>query len=63
MEGALLLGIVEGAEFSVMRFQLAPGDVLMLISDGIVEAQDEQANSSALSAFKPCCKNLSRLRT
>ncbi len=42
MEGALPLGMIEQAEFSLMRFQLAPGDTLMLMSDGIAEAQDEQ---------------------
>jgi Stage II sporulation protein E (SpoIIE) len=41
MEGALPLGMIANAEFSVMRFQLAPGDTLMLMSDGIAEAQDE----------------------
>ncbi len=40
MEGALPLGMIAGAEFSVMRFQLAPGDRLLLLSDGVVEAQD-----------------------
>ncbi len=42
MEGALPLGMVESAEFSVMQFQLESGDTLMLMSDGVVEAQDEQ---------------------
>jgi hypothetical protein len=40
MEGALPLGMIEGAVFSVMSFQLNQGDWLMLMSDGIVEAQD-----------------------
>ena len=40
MEGALPLGMIEGAEFSVMRFRLKHGDRLMLISDGIAEATD-----------------------
>ena len=44
MEGALPLGMMEGAEFSVMHFQLAPGDRLMLMSDGVAEAQDEQGH-------------------
>ncbi|MHB1958585.1 MAG: PP2C family protein-serine/threonine phosphatase [Acidobacteriaceae bacterium] len=44
MEGALPLGMVESAEFSVMHFQLAPGDRLMLMSDGVAEAQDEQGH-------------------
>lgn len=38
MEGALPLGMVEGAEFSVMRFQVNEGDRLLLLSDGVVEA-------------------------
>jgi serine phosphatase RsbU (regulator of sigma subunit) len=41
MEGALPLGMIAVAEFSVMHFQLNPGDTLVLMSDGIAEAQDE----------------------
>jgi hypothetical protein len=40
MEGALPLGMVEAAEPSLMRFRLAVGDRLLLMSDGIVEATD-----------------------
>ncbi len=40
MEGALPLGMIEAAEFSVMHFQLKHGDKLMLMSDGIAEATD-----------------------
>ena len=42
VEGALPLGLMASAEFSVMRFQLAPGDRLLLLSDGVVEAKDAQ---------------------
>ena len=42
MEGALPLGMIEDAGFSVMRFQLNPGDKLVLMSDGIAEATDER---------------------
>jgi hypothetical protein len=41
MEGALPLGMLEGAEPSLMRFELKAGDRLVLISDGIAEAMDE----------------------
>ncbi|MES2221205.1 MAG: SpoIIE family protein phosphatase [Acidobacteriota bacterium] len=41
MEGALPLGMTPAAKFSVMHFQLAPGDRLLLMSDGVVEAQDK----------------------
>ena len=40
MEGALPLGMMEGAEFSLMHFQLKPDDKLVLMSDGIAEATD-----------------------
>jgi serine phosphatase RsbU (regulator of sigma subunit) len=41
MEGALPLGMLPEADFTVMHFQLAPGDTLMLMSDGVAEAQNE----------------------
>jgi hypothetical protein len=40
MEGALPLGIISDAEFSIASFDLEHGDSLILMSDGIVEAQD-----------------------
>jgi len=40
MEGALPLGMIEGAEFSVMHFQLKVDDKLVVMSDGIAEATD-----------------------
>jgi hypothetical protein len=42
MEGTVPLGMSLNTEFSIMRFQLEPQDRLMLLSDGVVEAQDEQ---------------------
>jgi serine phosphatase RsbU (regulator of sigma subunit) len=42
MEGALPLGVIDHAEFTVTRFQLQENDRLVLASDGIVEAMDEQ---------------------
>jgi Stage II sporulation protein E (SpoIIE) len=44
IEGALPLGMIEGAESSVMHFQLKPGDRLMLMSDGIAEATDAEGH-------------------
>ncbi|HTX77432.1 MAG TPA: SpoIIE family protein phosphatase [Terracidiphilus sp.] len=41
MDGALPLGMTPTAEFSVMRFQLQPEDRLLLLSDGVAEAQNE----------------------
>jgi serine phosphatase RsbU (regulator of sigma subunit) len=44
MEGALPIGIVADVDFASTTFRLKPGDSLMLMSDGIVEAQDESGN-------------------
>jgi hypothetical protein len=40
MEGALPLGMLPEAVFSVMNFKLAEGDRLVLVSDGIAEARN-----------------------
>jgi len=42
MGGSLPIGVVPGAEFFVSHFTLEPGDTLMLMSDGVAEAQDQQ---------------------
>lgn len=41
MEGSLPLGIIAATEFPVMYFKLKMDDTLMLMSDGIAEAQNE----------------------
>src|SRR5882757_7368971 len=40
IEGALPLGMLPGMEFPITSFQLEPGDSLMIMSDGVVEAQN-----------------------
>ena len=40
MEGALPLGIISDMEFPVVSFKLEQGDTLVLMSDGVAEAQD-----------------------
>jgi sigma-B regulation protein RsbU (phosphoserine phosphatase) len=44
MEGALPLGAILGVDFPVLHFQLAQGDSLMLMSDGIAEAQNAKGS-------------------
>ena len=41
IEGALPLGMLRAPEFSHLRFRLHENDKLILISDGVVEAMDE----------------------
>jgi hypothetical protein len=40
IEGALPLGMLPGMDFPVTSFELEPGDSLMIMSDGVVEAQN-----------------------
>jgi hypothetical protein len=40
MEGALPLGAIPGITFPLRHFKLAEGDALMLMTDGVAEAQD-----------------------
>jgi phosphoserine phosphatase RsbU/P len=44
MEGALPLGAIPGIEFPVLHFKLTEGDELMLMTDGVAEAQDGDGN-------------------
>jgi serine phosphatase RsbU (regulator of sigma subunit) len=44
IEGALPLGMIESAEFSVLNFTLQPGDRLVIVSDGVVEARDAKGD-------------------
>jgi serine/threonine protein phosphatase PrpC len=44
IEGALPLGMKDGAEISVMRFNLKESDRLVLLPDGIVEATDAEGH-------------------
>ncbi|MGD0629709.1 MAG: SpoIIE family protein phosphatase [Terracidiphilus sp.] len=40
IEGALPLGAVQGIDFPVLHFRLGKGDTLMLMTDGVAEAQN-----------------------
>lgn len=42
VEGSLPLGALPGIVFEATRFQLVEGDSLLLVSDGIVEAQNQR---------------------
>ncbi len=57
MEGALPLGTIPDAEHSVTHFTLNHGDSLILMSDGIVEAQDAQGNLLGFDRINELLKN------
>jgi serine phosphatase RsbU (regulator of sigma subunit) len=44
VEGALPLGAVPGIDFPISQFELAEGDSLILMTDGVAEAQDAEGH-------------------
>jgi serine phosphatase RsbU (regulator of sigma subunit) len=51
-EGALPMGMMEDAEFSIMPFRLKDGDKLMLLSDGMAEATDANGHLFAFERVR-----------
>jgi Stage II sporulation protein E (SpoIIE)/Beta-galactosidase jelly roll domain len=59
IEGALPLGIVSGLDFPVTSFQLEPGDSLLIMSDGIAEAQNAQGELFGFARIEQMLRNAS----
>jgi serine phosphatase RsbU (regulator of sigma subunit) len=57
IEGALPLGIVPGMDFPVTSFQLQPGDSLLIMSDGIAEAQNAQGELFGFERIEKMLRN------
>jgi hypothetical protein len=57
LEGALPLGTISGVEFDLLSFQLNPGDSLLLMSDGVVEAQDAQGQLFGFDRINEMLRN------
>lgn len=60
MEGALPIGIISGSDLSTASFQLQQNDSLLIMSDGVVEAQDR---NGALFGFERISELLLRQAT
>jgi hypothetical protein len=57
VEGALPLGVIDNAEFTVTHFQLQENDRLLLASDGIVEAMDQQGRLFGFERLQALLQN------
>jgi hypothetical protein len=57
IEGALPLGIVSGMDFPVTSFQLQPGDSLLIMSDGIAEAQNAHGELFGFERIEQMLRN------
>jgi hypothetical protein len=57
IEGALPLGIITGMDFPVTSFKLEPGDSLLLMSDGVVEAQNSHGELFGFERIEQMLRN------
>jgi sigma-B regulation protein RsbU (phosphoserine phosphatase) len=51
----LPLGFASGAEFAVRDVEVAPGDKIVLFTDGIIEAVDGMDRAFGLRRLEQCC--------
>jgi serine phosphatase RsbU (regulator of sigma subunit) len=56
-EGNLPVGLVAGAEFQATRLQLKPGDRLLLVTDGVTEAEDAEGEFFGMERLEKCGKD------
>ncbi len=53
-EGNLPVGLVPGADFHATRLQLKPGDRLLLVTDGVTEAEDDNGEFFGNERLEDC---------
>ena len=56
-DGNLPVGLVAGAEFQSTRLQLKPGDRLLLVTDGVTEAEDAEGEFFGMERLENCGKD------
>jgi len=56
-EGNLPVGLVAGVEFQVTRLQMKPGDRLLLVTDGVTEAEDDEGEFFGVERLQECCRD------
>ncbi|MEI9978642.1 MAG: SpoIIE family protein phosphatase [Edaphobacter sp.] len=57
IEGALPLGILQGIDFPITTFKLDPGDSLLMMSDGVAEAQNAQGELFGFGRIEEMLRN------
>ncbi len=56
-DGNLPVGLVPGVEFHVSHFQMKPGDRLLLVTDGVTEAEDAEGEFFGVERLEACCRD------
>lgn len=60
-QGGLPIGLIEGATYDRISIQLAPGDRLFLLSDGVTECPDEAGNELGESGLQALLERIGAL--
>jgi phosphoserine phosphatase RsbU/P len=55
-DGNLPVGLVADAQFQASRLQLKPGDRLLLVTDGVTEAEDAEGEFFGMERLENCSK-------
>jgi serine phosphatase RsbU (regulator of sigma subunit) len=56
-EGNLPVGLVPGVEFQVATLRLKQGDRLLLVTDGVTEAEDGHGEFFGVERLQECCRD------
>jgi sigma-B regulation protein RsbU (phosphoserine phosphatase) len=56
-DGNLPVGLVPNVEFQETRLKLTPGDRLLLVTDGVTEAEDADGEFFGTERLEACCLN------
>jgi serine phosphatase RsbU (regulator of sigma subunit) len=56
-DGNLPVGLVSGVEFHAARMHLKPGDRLLLVTDGVTEAEDAKGEFFGSERLENCCRD------
>ena len=54
-DGNLPVGLIPGAQFSSAKHQLNPGDQLVVVTDGVTEAEDAGGEFFGFERLEKCC--------
>jgi serine phosphatase RsbU (regulator of sigma subunit) len=54
-EGNLPVGLIPGAQFASTKYQLKPGDQIVVVTDGVTEAEDSGGEFFGFERLEKCC--------
>jgi len=54
-EGNLPVGLIPGARFTATKYQLNPGDQVVVVTDGVTEAEDANGEFFGFERLEKCC--------